>query len=414
MRAILLVVGLAACNIESGLNRVMSPPEAWISSPVSDAVFRQSEVPIPLAGGVRDGFDAPSSLELSWSLDEEAPWPAYASEDGVVFGELPGDLAIGEHTLTLSALDSDGLSASASLIFSMLGPTGAPSVAILSPATGSTFEIGEMVTFLGQASDAASPPELLDFAWSSSLDGALDGAITAGGQSALLASALSLGTHEITLTVTDEDGEQGSASVYVAIAEAQPTDPEDPELPQPGDLIFTEFMVNPEVVHDHNGEWVELYNTSGRTLDLATYSFHDDNLDYWVFDASILVAPGDYVVLCANPYPTQNGGVPCDGWFKRSPMGTTPTSGLGHGYGVAIANNDDELTLTSPAGLNIDLFDYNDTDSDPIEAGMSFGLDPSCLDGVCNDDINNWCVQTTIQPSMREPGTPGLPNDPCP
>ena len=47
---------------------------------------------------------------------------------------------------------------------------------------------------------------------------------------------------------------------------------------KPGDLVFSELMINPEVVDDENGEWVELYNTAGYPIDVAGYSFHD--LDY--------------------------------------------------------------------------------------------------------------------------------------
>jgi hypothetical protein len=46
-------------------------------------------------------------------------------------------------------------------------------------------------------------------------------------------------------------------------------------------------------------------------------------------------------------------------------------------------------------------------------AGFGFGLDPARLDGELNNDINNWCVQTTLLDGATDPGTPGLPNDPC-
>ena len=173
-------------------------------------------------------------------------------------------------------------------------------------------------------------------------------------------------------------------------------------------VVFNEIMYHP-ATNETALEWVELYNTSGRTLDIAGYSFHDDASDEWVFDASVLVAPHGYMVLCANMNPRKNGGVSCDGWFYRQPMGEAPPPGSGHGGGVAIANNDDELELTAPDGTDIDLFDYNDTNSDPIEDAMSFGLDPSHMNGVDNDDVGNWCIQTTIQSGMTEAGTPGQP-----
>ena len=410
--SLVLVLGLSAC-IESGINRVEAPPEAWISEPVADSVLRQSEVPIALAGGVADEYDLPNTLDVQWVLDDGAPMTAYASAEGVVFGEIPGDLALGEHHVRLDALDSDGMGTSVSVTFSMIGPPGAPTVNITAPDDGSSALVGDAITFVGEASDLSTELDDLSFAWVSSIDGALTGEISGGGRSALFTNTLSLGEHTITLFATDSDGEVGQDSIVVSVMPVEETDPEEPQEPEPGDLIFTEFMVNPNAAADEDGEWVELYNTSGSTLDIVNYSFHDDDTDSWTFDASVLVAPHSYIVLCANPDPRQNGGVPCDGWFFRNPNGVMPPSNLGHGTGVAIANNDDELSLTSPTGVDIDLFDYNDTDSDPIEAEMSFGLDPGCLDGVCNDDIDNWCVQTSLQSGMSEPGTPGLPNDPC-
>ena len=43
----------------------------------------------------------------------------------------------------------------------------------------------------------------------------------------------------------------------------------------------------------------------------------------------------------------------------------------------------------------------------------AMGVDPTKLDGVSNDDVANWCVQTTVLYGMTDPGTPGAPNDPC-
>jgi hypothetical protein len=314
---------------------------------------------------------------------------------------------VGIHSLDLLVEDEDGDGTSASVDFEIGGPLGAPTVEITAPAEGSSYAELESITFTGLASDLSTAPEDLTFAWSSDLDGDLGGAISGGGQSALITDALSIGTHVVTLSATDADGEVGSDTVTVIIEDATPTPPE------PGDLIFSEVMVDPNVVADEDGEWVELYNTSGSTLDLAGYSFHDDGTDWWVFDSSVLVAPHDYVVICANPDSGENGGIPCDAWFYRFPNGDEPTGGTGHGSGVAIANNDDELTLTGPDGVDIDRFDYDDTDSDPIEAAMSFGLDPNKLDGTLNDDVANWCVQTTLLSGAGEPGTPGQANDPC-
>jgi len=41
-------------------------------------------------------------------------------------------------------------------------------------------------------------------------------------------------------------------------------------------------------------------------------------------------------------------------------------------------------------------------------------VDPKVLNAANNDDASSWCHQTTVIPTATEPGTPGMPNDPCP
>lgn len=407
--ALLVFAGLAGCGSDTKIDRVNKEPVVHVTAPEEGALFRQGEL-IVATGDVADTFDDPPALEVTWQLDEAEATPAEVDAEGNTSLNLDtAALSVGEHRLTLTAVDSDGAPASAFVTFDVAGPLGPPLVEITAPDDGLVVLPGTSITFTGMASDTTTPADDLDFDWSSSLDGELLGAISGDGQSALLIDTLTIGVHTITLTATDGDGEIGQDSITVTVEEEP-----DPVEPEPGDLIFSEVMVNPNQAADEDGEWVELYNTSGSTLDIQGYSFHDDGADYWIFDTSITVEPHGFIVLCANPNPSVNGGVPCDGWFYRNPMGEMPPADRGHGSGVAIANNDDELELTSPDGVDIDVFDYNDTDSDPIEPGMSFGLDPKKMDGVLNDDAANWCVGTTVLHGMTDVGTPGQANDPCP
>lgn len=409
--AIGLMVG---CQSDNSIKRVNQPPEVVIEAPGPDETFRQGLSLISLQGRVSDTYDHPEDLEVSWALDDAASFTAIVDPEGGVALEVdPVELSLGSHIARLTAIDSDGDSAFAEVAFTVGGPLGAPVVEITAPADGSSYLLGETITFTGLASDTTTPAEGLLFDWSSDLDGPLTGAITGGGESALITGDLTEGLHQIMLSVTDADGEVGQDLVMVEVKieniDITPTPPE------PGDLIFSEVMVNPSTAaaKDEDGEWVELYNTSGRVLDVQGYAFHDDGADSWTFDASLTVEPHGFLVLCANLDPTKNGGVACDGWFYRNPFGEQPTDGLGHGSGIAIANNDDELELTSPDGTDIDIFDYDDTDSDPIESDRSFGLDPGRMTGELNDNIDNWCVQVTILDGAVDAGTPGFDNDPC-
>lgn len=400
-------LALGACDIDSGLGRVNTPPTVEISSPTSAELVRQGESLI-LVATVADEFDKVADLAVQWNLNDDAALSASVDAEGVLRVDLDvEEWEIGPHRVTVTVTDTDGATAVDYVDFEVGGPLGAPTVEITAPVDGYTAQLGTQISFTGLASDLTTPADDLEFAWTSSVDGSLSGAISGDGATVLLASTLSAGTHTITLAATDTDGEVGTDSIEITVES-------EPEPPEPGDLIFTEMMVNPNAASDEDGEWVELYNTSGRVLDIAGYSFHDDGSDEWVFDASVLVEPKSYVVICANVDPQKNGGVPCDAWFYRQPSGEAPPSGQGHGSGMAIANNDDELVLTSPLGIDIDIFDYDDTDSDPIEAGMGFGLDPTKLDVFLNDDVGNWCSQVTLIGEGPDFGTPGVENDPCP
>jgi hypothetical protein len=121
-------------------------------------------------------------------------------------------LTVGAHTITASVLDSGGLPASASIAFTV-NPSGntAPSVAITSPANGSSSIVGQSVTFSATATDTQDGTISGNISWTSDRDGP----IGAGGN--VSTSALTVGTHLITASVTDSGGLSGSASIIFTV-----------------------------------------------------------------------------------------------------------------------------------------------------------------------------------------------------
>ncbi|MFN7147129.1 MAG: lamin tail domain-containing protein, partial [Myxococcota bacterium] len=384
---VLLPLLLAACGNDNSLKRNNTPPSVAITAPADGEVFRQGAGLLLLTGVVADTYDDPADLTVTLTVGTDAPAPVVPDAEGLVSAELSVDaLALGPLTLVLAATDSDGDYAEASVIVDVQGPIGAPTVTITAPADGAAYVWGDAVTFRGTATDLTTAAGDLTFAWSSDLDGPLPDAVSGDGASALFTEGLSVGTHVVTLTATDLDGEIGADTVTVVIEE-------EVVVPEPGDLVFSEMMVNPQIVEDEVGEWVELYNTSGSTLDITGYSFRDDDVDLQILEGPLLVAPHDFVVLCANMDPRQNGGVPCDGHFER----------ISTGGGLALANGPDELVLARPDGVEIDWLHYDDT---WYTLGVALGLDPDELDDTVNDDPAYWCDQTTLVAPMVEPGTP--------
>lgn len=86
-----------------------------------------------------------------------------------------------------------------------------PTVIITAPANGSTFTQGTSITFTGTASDPEDGDLTAKLSWTSSINGVI------GTGGSFSTSTLSVGTHTITASVTDNGGLQGSAAISVTV-----------------------------------------------------------------------------------------------------------------------------------------------------------------------------------------------------
>jgi hypothetical protein len=94
----------------------------------------------------------------------------------------------------------------------LCGPTNnPPAVNITAPSSGSSYEQGASVSFSGTANDVEDGSLTSSLSWSSSLDGSI------GSGGSFSTSSLSVGTHNITASVTDSGGLSGSDSITVYI-----------------------------------------------------------------------------------------------------------------------------------------------------------------------------------------------------
>ena len=141
------------------------------------------------------------------------------TEGATVLGNtasISPSLTVGTHTLTLTVTDDDGATASDSLVVTVVanqGPTvdaGADQTVIDSDDNG-----GETVTLTGTASD--SDGSITSYQWS-------DGTNVIG-TTASISPTLDVGTHTLTLTVTDNGGASSSDSVMVTVEAAPASGP---------------------------------------------------------------------------------------------------------------------------------------------------------------------------------------------
>lgn len=163
----------------------------------------------------------------------------------------------------------------------------------------------------------------------------------------------------------------------------------------PGDIIITEIMQNPGVVNDADGEWFEVYNTTGADIDMDGWTVRDDGADSFVIVGALIVPAGSYIVLGNNADAGTNGGV---------------TVNYDYGMDMSIANVADEIVLEAPGAVIIDIVAYDGGPDFPDPSGASMELSQSNFDATDNDDGANWGEATTPF-GDGDLGSPGADND---
>jgi DNA-binding beta-propeller fold protein YncE len=123
-------------------------------------------------------------------------------------------------------------------------PAGPPSVEISAPKAGSSHAIGRSIAFAGSAWDARDGDLTDAVAWTSSRDGSI-------GTGASFAVVLSVGTHTITASVADREGDVGSASITLTVRNQAPivtiTAPGSGAwYPKAGKISFSGHATDPE------------------------------------------------------------------------------------------------------------------------------------------------------------------------
>jgi len=161
----------------------------------------------------------------------------------------------------------------------------------------------------------------------------------------------------------------------------------------PGDVVITEIMQNPDAVSDTYGEWTELYNRTGSSIDIDGWTIGDGESEEHTIDAggSLLLPAGGFLVLGRNEDPLVNGGVTIDYRYA----------------GVTLANGSDRVVIREGA-TTIDSVAYDDGATFPDPAGASM----ECIDPASDNNSGlNWeeCVVSTY--GDGDYGTPGATND---
>src|SRR5262249_54842081 len=162
-------------------------------------------------------------------------------------------------------------------------------------------------------------------------------------------------------------------------------------VPQPGDLVISEIMPDPNAVADGAGEWFEVTVKKDVDVNGLEAGTTAGTPQMTISDTTCRRrAAGSRLVFAHGTDAGTNGGLPApEATFT---FGLANTGGsLFVGVGGALL---DQVTWTSS-----------------IE-GAARSLDPGKLDPTANDDAAAWCPATTAYGS-GDLGTPGAPNPAC-
>jgi hypothetical protein len=164
-------------------------PVAIISSPSNVSVY-QLNSPVEFISSSTD--EDGTIVSYKWSSDKDGLIGTESSFTAIT-------LSAGWHNITLTVTDNDGLTAAALVKIKINKP---PAAAITTPLSGDVFSQTDVTAFSGTAADEDGTID--SYLWSSDIDGVI------GTQGSVTSSSLSVGVHNITFTITDNDGASAS------------------------------------------------------------------------------------------------------------------------------------------------------------------------------------------------------------
>ena len=171
------------------------------------------------------------------------------------------------------------------------------------------------------------------------------------------------------------------------------------QVPQPGDVLVTELMLDPTAVYDADGEWIELRNMTSSAIDISGWELADTGPDAVIISSGtpLSVPAGGYLVIGRSTSSSVNGGAPV-AW--------------GYGSDFTLANSSDEVILKRSDGQW--MFELSYAGSWAVEPGYSYQLAPGVSDLVGAQNKASWCVAWCASTyGLGDFGTPGSANPGC-
>ena len=185
------------------------PPSIQVLAPNGGEEWSGHET---IKWSAHDGDQDPLSFTLLYTPDSGNTWLPVASNVHENYYEVDTSLLRGGKEAKIRVIVTDGFNTAqddSDETFTVL--PNPPEVNIVQPGDGALFELGHMISFIGNATDTEdeSIPEE-SFIWS------YDGTVFGTGRE--VEAALPEGNHVVMLTVIDSGGDSGTASVDIRVA----------------------------------------------------------------------------------------------------------------------------------------------------------------------------------------------------
>jgi len=179
-----------------------APPQLSIANP-ADGTTVASGTALAFSGSATDQEDGNLSASITWNSSRDGNLGTGASVTPI--------LTVGTHTITATITDSAAQTVTKSITVTVTALANAPpQLSIISPADGTTITGGASLTFTASATDNEDGNLSANIAWSSSRDGSL-------GTGASVAPVLSVGTHNMTASITDSAAQTVTQSITVIV-----------------------------------------------------------------------------------------------------------------------------------------------------------------------------------------------------
>lgn len=381
-----------------------TPPACTIEAPTNGTTGVQGELVLFEGTAVDPDVDN-TQLLVSWSSDRDgAMGESPPDSSGQV--TLPySDLSVGTHVITLTVADELAASCSTSTLYTV---GQAPEVAIVSPKPGSEFPPNTTIAFEATVSDTEDVASDLAIEWSSDLDGVVNtNPADSGGTAAFTTSALSLGTHTVTIQVTDSHDQTRTANVSLVVNGV----PDAPTITiSPDPAVTTEDLVaNASGSVDPEGdtvtytyEWFEAgVKSKVSTTPVFPAASTTKGLEYRVvatpWDATMPGTAGEAYLIVANAPP------------ELGILAITPAKAITTSETLTCA-----ATATDPDG-DVPSITYewtNDTTGAVLGNGVDITLDPAstnpadiimCTVTATDDELATDVGQTAVEVGNETP-----------